>query len=239
MTTTRDSLAAPAPARRQPVALSVTVGVVVVVGWVLYRHYWAGDVYERIMQWDWPAGRLWADTLVVALVLSLPYAVALLVWGRDLVHGIAGAAAALGAGAFIWAWDRAFQAYVQDSAPPTRTSVEVYLWGSLLVLALLVPLAWGLARRSGTAWWVGLLAGPVVAAILRELELRWSWWDERVTYRGSAYHWPYEAAVYVAPFVLAVLACWALEARGRRTPEMGSSAPAAAGATSGADDPMT
>ena len=41
---------------------------------------------------------------------------------------------------------------------------------------------------------------------------------------GSDYHWQFEAAVFVAPFVLAALAGWALETRSRRTPEMGSSA---------------
>jgi hypothetical protein len=224
MTTTDDTVHVAPSVRRQPVALCVAVGVVVVVGWVAYRHYWSDDVYQRFVQWDWFEGHFWAVGLLIALVMCVPYAVVLLVWGRGLARGLSGAAAALGAGMFIWGWNQVFSDYVWDSGPPSHTSTRVYLWGSLLVLAALVPLAWGLARRSGRGWLAGILVGPVVAAILRELELRWSWWDERVSYRGSAYHWRFEAAVFVTPFVLAVLACWALEARGRRTPEMGSSA---------------
>jgi hypothetical protein len=212
-----------ATVRRQSVTLCVLVGAGVVVGWVLYRHYWSDDVYQRIVQWDWFAGHFWAVTLLVAVVLSVPYAIVLLVWGRGLTRGVAGAAAALGAGFFIWAWDRVFSNYIWDAGHQSHTSLRVYLWGTLLVTATLVPLAWGLARRSGRRWPLGLVAGPVVAAILRELQLRWSWWQQHVLLFGQQPHWQIQAVVFMAPFVVAVLACWAIEARGRRTPQMESS----------------
>jgi hypothetical protein len=218
MTTTEDPVLLTPAERRQPVVLCVAVGAVVTLGWVLYRHYWADDLYGRILQWDWLLRHFWAVTLTVALVLCVPYAVALLVWGRGLRRRVAGAAAALGAGLFFWGWDRVFQDYVWDSGPPTQASTRVYLWGSLLVLAALVPLAWGLARRSGTAWLLGIGVGPVVAAVLRELELHWAWWHDRVSRASLHHHGQLEALVFVAPFVSAVLAGWALEVRARRAP---------------------
>jgi hypothetical protein len=238
MTTTEDSVALTSPARPQPVLLCVGVGSAVVVGWVLYRHYWSDDIWQRLAQGNWYGERLWAVALLSVLVLSVPYAVALLLWGRGITRALSGAAVALGAGLFLWGWDEIFANYVWDPPLPGTTSVQVYEWGGVLVVAALVPLAWGLARRSGWGWLPGVLVGPLVAAILRELTLRWTWWGERVSGRGVGYHWQLEAVVFTAPFVLAALACWAIEARGRRTPEMGSSAPAGARAPSGADDPM-
>ncbi len=225
MTTAEDTVLFAPSARRQPVAVCVAAGAVVTVGWVLYRHYWAHHVYEHVWRWSWVAERFWALDLVLVLTLAVPYAVVLLVWGRGITRSVAGAACALGAGLFVWGWDRVFQSYVWDGGHTTQTSTRVYVWGSLLGVATLVPLAWGLARRSGKAWPLGIVVGPVVAAILRELELRWSWWSDRVENAGPHHHWQLEALVFVAPFVLAVLACWALEVRDTRpTPDLRTSA---------------
>jgi hypothetical protein len=130
---------------------------------------------------------------------------------------------AVATGVVFWGIDRMFESYVWDSGTTSVSSVRVFTWSELLVPALLVPLAWGLARRSGRGWLLGVLVGPVVAAVLRELQLRVTWWQDRVAGPGPHYHWQLQAVVFVAPFVLAVLACWAIEARGPRTPEMGSS----------------
>jgi hypothetical protein len=225
VTTTEEIVLIAPSGRRQPLALCVAVGAVVTVGWVLYRHYWSADVYQRLVRWDWFNGHFWAVTLLIALVLCVPYALALLVWGRGLRRAVSGATAALGVGIFFWGWDRIFQDYVWDSGPATPTTTRIYLWGSLLGIATLVPLAWGLARRSGRGWLLGIVVGPVVAAILRELQLQWSWWHDRVAADGHNIHWQLQAVAFVAPFVLGALACWAIEvARTRRTPEMGSAA---------------
>jgi hypothetical protein len=211
-------------ARRQPVALCVLVGAAVAVGWVLWRHYALADVTRRIIRLAAIGDRFWAVTLVFALLFCVPYALALLLWGRGLARASAGATVALVIGLFVWGWDRVFQSYVWHSEPATSAiSLRVYVWGSLLVTAVLVPLAWGVARRSGRAWLLGLLVGPIVAAALRELQLRWAWWADRATGLGHHAFWPLQAVVFVAPFVVAVLTCWAIEARGRRTPQMESS----------------
>lgn len=222
MTTTLGT--APATTRRQPALLCVLVGAAVVVGWVLYRHYLVNDVSQRIFQWGWLGERLWSIALVFALLLCVPYAVVLLVWGRGLGRAASAAFVALATGFFVWGWDRVFQNYVWHSGTTSETSIRVYDWGTLLITATLIPLAWGLARRRGRAWVFGLAVGPAVAALLRELTVRWAWLADRASGLGSHYHWQVQAAVYVTPYVLAVLACWALDARSRRTPEMQSSA---------------
>jgi hypothetical protein len=193
--------------------VSVVVGGAVVVGWVLYRHYWAHEVYERIFRWDWIGERLWAISLVIALTLCVPYAVVLLVWGRGVRRATAGAAAALATGLVFWGIDHVFQTGVWHTSRDGVTAVRIYLWSELLSVALLVPLAWGLARRSGRAWVTGVVVGPLVAAALRELQLRWHWWHDRVAPDGHHIEWQLQAVAYMAPFVLAVLACWVIEAR--------------------------
>jgi|tagenome__1003787_1003787.scaffolds.fasta_scaffold20847088_2 hypothetical protein len=219
MATTEDTVSFAPSVRRQPVALPVAIGALVTVGWVLYRHYWAHHVYERIWQWHWLAGHFWAYSLVLALTLCVPYALALMIWGRGLTRSTSGALIAVATGLYVWGQDRVFQDFVWDEGRASHTSLRLYVWTYLLVVAVLVPLAWGVARRNGRGWLLGLLVGPVVATVLRELQLRWAWWHDHVVSTGPAYHWQFEAAVFVAPFVLAVLAGWALEAR-----EMGSSA---------------
>jgi hypothetical protein len=211
MTTTEDTVSFTPSVRRQPVALCVVVGTAVTLGWVLYRHYWLNDVVARVLRWSVVPQRYWVYSLILALAMCVPYALALLLWGRGLVRAAAGAGVALVAGLVFWGVDHVFQTYVWDSARPTATSVRVYEWSMLLPMALLVPLAWGVARRSGRTWMLGLVVGPVVSAILRELELRWPWWQARVLW-STPDHWQRQAAVYVAPFVLGILACWALEA---------------------------
>jgi hypothetical protein len=211
-------------AHRQPVALCVLVGAAVAVGWVLYRHYAVDDVSTRILRWGVIGDRLWLVDLVLTLLLCVPYAVVVLLWGRDLGRATAGAVVAVATGVFVWGLDRVFQNYVwDDPGHPSQASLRMYEWGDLLVVAALVPLAWGLARRAGRRWLIGILAGPVVAAVLREMRLRWSWWHDRVSPFGGHVHWQFQAVVFLGPFVLAVLACWALE-RPPTSPDTGPSA---------------
>jgi hypothetical protein len=223
MTTTQDSLSY-APVRRQSLAVCVLAGAGVVVGWVLYRHYLFPHVTDLLVRWDAVTTRFWLFYLTQTALLFVPYALVLLLWGLDRGRGVAGAVVALATGAYLWGLGEVFANYVWESGHEGATSVRIFEWANLLVPAALVPLAWGLARRTGRGWVTGVLVGPVVAAVLRELDQRWSWWHDRVSALGPSYHWPYAAVVFVVPLVLAALACWALEVRGRRTPDMGSSA---------------
>jgi hypothetical protein len=226
VSTTEDTVSVDPAVRQQPVLLSVLVAVVVVVGWVLYRHYVFSHVLQRVFRWHTLGNNLWVAELVQSLLLSIPFGLALVLWGRDLARSLGAAAVTLVTAVYLATLVYVFERHVFGDRGEglNATSIRVFEWLSLLVVALLVPLAWGVARRTGRAWVVGVGVGPVVAAVLRELQLRWTWWRDRVTNLGTHTHWQYQAVVYVAPFVLAALACWAIEARGRRTPEIGSSA---------------
>jgi hypothetical protein len=221
MTTTRTVGSQAGSTQRQPTVVCVVVGVLVAVGWVLYRHYWVDSASRRIFDLIDVGSRLWVVTLVFALLLSTPYALVLLWWGRGLTRAAIAALIALATGGFLWGWDRVFQHFVFGSGSASHASLQIYAWGSLLVTATLVPLAWGVARRTGAGWVAGLLVGPLVAAVVRELQLHSAWWRERTVGPGDNYRWQLQAVVFLAPFVLAILACWALEARSR--PDMGSS----------------
>ena len=205
---------------RQSVTLCVLVATAIVVAWVLYRHYVFAHLAGRIVGWAPFGNRFWVVDLVSALLLSLPYAVALLLWGRDLSRAAAGATTALASGLYLWALDQVFANYVWDSRASTATSLRIFTWASLLVVAALVPLAWGLARRSGRDWILGILVGPAVAALLHELVVHSSWWQREVALYQHRWSWVLQAVVYVAPFVLAALACWAIEVRGRASQEV-------------------
>jgi hypothetical protein len=208
--------------RRQPVALCVLVGAAVVIGWVLYRHYLFGHLVDRVLHWDAVTSRFWLFYLVETALLSVPYALALLAWGRDRDRRVVGAFVALGTGAYVWALGEVFANVVWGAGDGSGTSLRIFDWANLLVPAALVPLAWGLARRPGRGWVRWIVVGPVVAAILRELELHVTWWRDRASPLGHHHHWQLAAAVFVTPYVAAVLACWWLDSPGRRTPEMGS-----------------
>jgi len=210
--------------RPLPVAGSALAAVVVVVGWVAYRHWAFPHLVAQVVGWAFVADRGWLVNLVEAMLLCVPYAIALLVTARSPGRGSAAALLALATGTYLWGLYQLFSTYVWDDGRAGPTSIRVYTWAELLVVAVLVPLAWGVARRRGRAWVAGLVVAPVVAAVLRELQLHWVWWREHVALDLHSYHWTVVAMLYVAPFVLGALACWLVEVATRRTPEIESSA---------------
>jgi hypothetical protein len=213
--------APPATTRRQSTGLCILVGAVVVAGWVLYRHYLFPHVSERVFRWRELGRWLWLAELVQSLLLTVPYALALLLWGRDLARSLRGAALALVSGVYVAGLDYVFERYVfgLDGHGFDATSERVYEWLNLLGVALLVPLAWGVARRNGRAWVAGLVVGPVVAGLLRELQQHWRWWQSNVAFSQHHWSWVLQAVVFVAPLVLAVLACCAIDRGSRPSPE--------------------
>ena len=186
-----------------------------VAGWVLYRHYVYPHAFERVLGWGALARSLWVVELVSGLMLSVPYAVALVLWGRNAARSLGAGSVAVLAGVYLATVEYVFARYVVGHHGEALgvTSARVFDWLTLLGPAVLVPLAWGVARRTGVAWLVGLPVGPAVAAVLWELRLHSPWWQQHVVFDQHAYHWVVQAVVYVAPFVAAALACWAVDVR--------------------------
>ncbi len=215
--------APPAVDRRPTTTTCVVVGAVVVVGWVLYRHYVFQHASDRVFGWHTLGRWLSVAELVQSLLLTAPFALALLLWGRDLARSLGGAALALLAGVYFAGLRYVFERFVFGLRGDgfSATSLRVFDWLDLLVVAVLVPLAWGVARRSGRAWVAGLVVGPVVAGLLHELQQHWRWWEDNVAFSQHDWSWILQAVAFVAPFVLAVLACWAIEQRSPATPRRG------------------
>ncbi len=231
MTTTEDTVFFAPSVRRQPVALCVLVGAAVAVGWVLYRHYWANDVVaaHRPLETRSPATSGRCSLVLTPCASCVPYAVALLLWGRGLARGLAGGAAALvvagavASGACSWV----FQDYVWDSGPPAGRRLRVFLTGASCWFSRCSYRSRGVvARRSGRSWtgsasssarsWPrscvssrcssSLVAEPRVTGVAPPTTGSSRQWS--TSRRSSWPCWP----------------CWAIEARSRRTLEMESSA---------------
>jgi hypothetical protein len=222
MTTASDTVQLEPSVRRPSSAVAVVGATVIVVGWVLYRHYAFPHLEQRVFEWDGLFRQWWAVNLTFALLLAVPYAVALLVWARP-GRRVAAALVAVGAGVYFWGIYEVFSNYVWAHLSSSQAASQTYAWVSQLGVALLVTLAWCVARRRGRAWIAGLAVALAVSAALYLLQLHSVWWRTHVILDRHSYSWVVIAAVYVAPFVAGALACWALERR-TRTPEMGSSA---------------
>jgi len=97
----------------------------------------------------------------------------------------------------------------------SQSVLKTYDWAMTLLLPTLVALAWGLARRRGQVWSVGVAVAPLLAAIDHQLmlhSLRWQSWH----YEHA--DWWVRRLEFLAPAVIACLVCWLLEVATRRTP---------------------
>jgi hypothetical protein len=194
---------------RQPLGLCAVVAVGVVVGWLAYDYWVLPRLYSHVLTWAVVDQRWWLVNLTFVLLGYLPFAAALLLWGRTPARRVASALIALGTAGYVWGLYQVFSNYVWgDNA--SNASVRVYTWAALLVAPTLCALAWGVARRWGRLWVVGLLVAPVVAVVLRELDLRWAWWHTHlIAPRGD--HQLMNEIVVVLPIVAAALTCWGID----------------------------
>jgi hypothetical protein len=216
------------PTRRdEPLLMCVLVAAVVVAGYLAYFRLMTQTIVPRLYA-HWPDGSL---GLLRFLIEVSPYALlalVLLAWGRSGRQRVAGALCALVAGVADWGIPYAFEKLVVEGDHLTQTSLRVFDWAMTLLLPTLVALAWGLARRSGRAWLIGVLVAPALAWVHRMLQLHNGAWQSWEFHHGQ---WWVGRLEFIAPMVAACLVCWLIEV-GWPTPgtttadvaEMGSSA---------------
>jgi len=208
-------------ALRSSPLVSGVVAAAVVGGGVLFSSYWNLEAFPRlVLHWT----QVSRDVLVLIAVLTpyLPFALVLAIWGIDARHRVAGFVCALLAGVPTWLAQEALM-WSYDHGHMTQASLRFVAWIVELSVPTLLALAWGLARRRGRTWILGVAVAPVLAAVHHALFLhsvRWQTWEMR-----HAQGWG-QQLLFVAPAIVAALAGWAIEAATRSSPR--SAAPASA-----------
>ena len=195
---------------RQPLGVCVAVAVAVVVGWLAYDHWILLRLDAHLTSLGFVVERLWLVNLSFVLLGYLPFVVALALWGRTPARRGAGALIALVTAGYVWGLYEVFLTYVWGE-PASAASVRLYTWAGLLVAPTLCALAWGVARRWGRRWVLGLVVAPLVAVLLRELSLRWDWWRTHLLVPRED-HWLANELVTVLPIIAAALVCWWIDA---------------------------
>ena len=159
------------------------------------------------------------DTALGFVVVVAPYALLaaiLAIWGLDRHHRGAGAACALLAGVSSWGIQYGYQKLFYERDHITQTNLKVFDWTLTLLIPTLLALAWGLARRTGRAWVLGVAVAPALAWVQRMLQLHSTQWR---TWEFRHESWWLHRLEYVAPAIIAAVVCWLLDRA-----EIGSSA---------------
>ena len=218
-----------APSRRdESLLVCALVAAGVVVGYLAYVRIMTTRLVPRFYG-HWPDSQLGLLRFLVEISPFVLLAVVLLAWGRTPRQRLAGAGCAVLAGLVDWGLQEVTQRlYEHDLLTTSR--IKVLDWTLTLLVPALVTLAWGLARRSGRAWLVGVLVAPLLAGIHRYLQLHsadFLSWEYR---HGD---WWVNRLELIAPIVVACIVCWLIErartdvpspASGTAYPEMESSA---------------
>lgn len=213
------TLERPDPRRSdQPLVMCALVAAVVVAGYLAYFKLMSQAVPH--LAGHWPAQHLEVLRFVVDVSPYALLALVLLGWGRSRRQRLAGAGCALLAGLADWGIQYAFDKLVYGRGQLSQTNARVFDWTMTLLIPTLVALAWGLARRSGATWPVGVLMAPALAWVHRMLQL----------HSGGVQSWEFHHDQWwvirlelIAPMVAACLVCWWLEIATSR-PEIGPSA---------------
>lgn len=144
--------------------------------------------------------------------------------GRSAVRRVAAAAmvmAALALHVAFW-----FVLRPGPSSLDGADELRVLDWVSGAVIGMLLVGAWGVARRTGPVWWLGLLVVPALVAaqaLVDESFARWVWETSiEVDWPGARWVPVFQVSAWttwsLVPPVAAGLACWVLDqlAPGRR-----------------------
>lgn len=204
---------------RQPLLVCAAVALLTPVLLVLLERWW-GTRGIRHVTLGPVATHLDLYALVLVIGVYVGYAVVLAVWGRTPGQRVAGAVCALTPGLFIWGLYVFFEHLLWNRPVPGSTSVQLYGWLAACVPPLLVALAWGLARRRGRRWLVGLAVAPLLAGADHWLTTHSGWWFAHVAVRQRG--WVGHDVRYLVPIVAACLVCWALDRPTSELPAAGA-----------------
>jgi hypothetical protein len=192
----------------EPLLVSVAVAAGVVLGFLFFDHWWSLHGLSTVV-------RMWGDApfdtylLVLAMVPAVLLAVVLAIWGIDARHRFAGALAAVAAGLVDWGLQEVLQRYLLDHHHTSRSTLLAYEWVVTLTIPTLATIAWGLGRRRGSAWWLGVPVAPVLAGLHRQAQLHWSPFQ---TWQLRHDQWWMHGLEFLAPVVAACIVCWLIDA---------------------------
>jgi hypothetical protein len=149
--------------------------------------------------------------MLVTLAPAVPLALVVLFWARDRTLGWIACLVVLGTALLPYVRNVVVERlYDAGDMGAVDTWAEWSGWVIVVLLPIGAALGWGIARRRGTSWWPGLLAGGVVAALAYWLDIDPLFGgDDQL--RAMALAFIYHAV----PVVLGCLACWWLEVRHR------------------------
>ena len=149
--------------------------------------------------------------LAATMTPWIPLVVVLFIWTREQRLGLLASAVALAFATLTYLRGVVVEQLVASG--DEERALDFLDWSNWVLTALIplgAALAWGIARRQGTRWWPGLVVAAVVAVLFRWLDL------DPFAGGDPAIRQAFAALVYhVVPAVLAGLACWWLEVRGR------------------------
>ena len=222
MTTVSDPAAPTAPVRptraSDVVVALLLIATELVLGWFTYdlataisRHLEA----TRPVQWFF------------LMLPFLPLAAVVALHALTLRRAVAAALVALGAGAVMISYVELVDWLFTD--PPVQPSgrlVETLWYAVPMAVAVLASLAWGISRRHGRRWPLGLVVAAAGAALTV-----WTRWPEHVAWGHSTFtmgegdndpirHFYLVSTVArMLPVVAACVVCWLVDrAELRRTP---------------------
>jgi hypothetical protein len=149
--------------------------------------------------------------MMVTLAPAVPLAVVVLFWARDRTLGWIACLVVVGTALLPYVRNNVVERlYDAGDMGAVDTWAAWSGWAIVVLLPIGAALGWGIARRRGTSWWPGLLAGGVVAALAYWLDIDpLSGGDDQVRAMTLAF------VYHAVPVVLGCLACWWLEVRHR------------------------
>jgi hypothetical protein len=221
MTTVSDPAAPPAPVRptgpRDVLVALLLIVAELVLGWFTYdiasalsRHLDA----TRPVQWFF------------LMLPFLPLAIVVAVRALSPARAVAAGLVALGGGAVLIAHNEVIRwIFERQVINPSFHELQALGYVAIMAVAVLATLAWGLSRRHGRAWLLGLLVAAAGAALTL-----WTDWPSHVGWGHTEFatidgddnpfrrFYVVHAVAQLLPVVAACVVCWLIDvAELRRT----------------------